>query len=86
MINLYHNPMTRSLRVLWLLEELGLEYTLQSTDFVPPADGEIFAQNTPTGRFPTLEDDNLVLCESCSNITTSAGESQQLRHPEWGRN
>jgi Domain of unknown function (DUF4347)/FG-GAP-like repeat len=22
----------------------------------------------------------------CSNITTSAGESQQLRHPEWGRN
>jgi putative transposase len=23
---------------------------------------------------------------ACSNITTSAGESQQLRHPEWGRN
>jgi glutathione S-transferase len=64
MITLYHNPMTRSLRVLWLLEELGLDYTLKSVELVPPVDGKIFAQNTPTGRFPTLEDGDLTLCES----------------------
>ena len=54
MITLYHNPMTRSLRVLWLLEELGLEYVLKSVEFLLPAEGKIFAQNTPTERFPTL--------------------------------
>ena len=48
--------MTRSRRVLWLLEYLGLDYTLNSVELVPPVDGKIFAQNTPTGRFPTLED------------------------------
>jgi glutathione S-transferase len=64
MITLYHNPMTRSLRVLWLLEELGLDHTLKSVELVPPGDGKIFAQNTPTGRFPTLEDGDLTLGES----------------------
>lgn len=64
MIKLYHNPMTRSLRVLWLLEELGLDYVLESVEFVPPVDGKIFAQNTPTGRFPTLEDGEITMSES----------------------
>lgn len=64
MITLYHNPMTRSLRVLWLLEELGIEYALQPIEFMPPENGKIFAQNTPTGRFPTLEDGEITLCES----------------------
>jgi glutathione S-transferase len=64
MLELYHNPMTRSLRVLWLLEELGLDYVLKSVEFVPPVDGKIFAQKTPTGRFPTLEDGEITICES----------------------
>lgn len=64
MLKLYHNPMTRSLRVLWLLEELGLYYDLIPVEFVPPADGKIFVQRTPTGRFPTLEDQETMLCES----------------------
>ena len=64
MITLYHNPMTRSLRVLWALEELGLEYGLESVEFMPATEGKIFAQNTPTGRFPTLQDGDITLCES----------------------
>ncbi|MEM9008872.1 MAG: glutathione S-transferase family protein [Cyanobacteria bacterium P01_F01_bin.86] len=64
MITLYHNPMTRSLRVLWLLEELGLDYALKLVDFIAPTDGQAFVQNTPTGRFPTLEDGKITLCES----------------------
>jgi len=64
MITLYYNPMTRSLRIRWLLEELGLGYQLKTVDFVPFAGNRIFAQSTPTGRFPTLEDDGVVLGES----------------------
>ncbi|EDX83589.1 Glutathione S-transferase, N-terminal domain protein [Synechococcus sp. PCC 7335] len=64
MLKLYHNPMTRSLRILWLLEELGLDYRLIPVEFVPPVDGKIFSQKTPTGRFPTLEDEETSLCES----------------------
>ena len=64
MITLYHNPMTRSLRVLWVLEELDLEYVLELVEFVPAPEGKIFAQNTPTGRFPTLKDGDITLCES----------------------
>ena len=56
MITLYHNPITRSLRVRWLLEKLDLDYTLKTVEFVSPVDGEVFAQNTPTGRCPTLVD------------------------------
>lgn len=64
MITLYHNPLTRSLRIRWLLEELGLDHTLKTVEFVPPVDGKIFTQHTPTGRFPTLVDGDIVLCES----------------------
>ena len=64
MITLYHNPMTRALRVRWLLEELGLDYDLNVIEFIPPTDGKIFVQNTPTGRFPTLQDGEITLCES----------------------
>ena len=64
MITLYHNPQTRSLRIRWLLEELSLEHTLKTVEFVSPVDGQIFTQNTPTGRFPTLVDGEIVLCES----------------------
>jgi glutathione S-transferase len=64
MLKLYHNPMTRSLRVLWLLEELCLDYSLESVEFVPPVEGKLFAQKTPTGRFPTLEDGEITIGES----------------------
>ncbi|WP_204150106.1 hypothetical protein [Leptolyngbya sp. CCY15150] len=41
MITLYHNPITRSLRVRWLLEKLDLDYTLKTVEFVPHVDGEV---------------------------------------------
>ncbi|MEL6816393.1 MAG: glutathione S-transferase family protein [Cyanobacteria bacterium J06598_3] len=78
-MTLYHNPMTRSLRVLWLLEELGLDYVLIPVEFVPPVDGKIFAQRTPTGRFPTLKDEDITLCESgaiVQHLTERYGEGR----------
>jgi glutathione S-transferase len=63
MIRLYHAPRTRSLRVLWLLEELGIPYALENVTFDPPAQ-RFFNQRTPLGKVPTLEDGDVLMCES----------------------
>jgi glutathione S-transferase len=63
MIKLYFAPRTRSVRILWLLEELGLPYELERVDFLPPAT-KFFAQRTPSGKLPTIEDGDVVMCES----------------------
>lgn len=63
MIKLYHAPLSRSVRILWLLEELGLPYELRSAALEPPAPRP-FAQKTPSGKVPTLEDDGTVMFES----------------------
>jgi glutathione S-transferase len=63
MIRLHFAPFTRSVRVLWLLEELGLPYELRSAAFTPPA-RRFFSQPTPLGKFPVIEDGDVVMCES----------------------
>jgi glutathione S-transferase len=62
-LKLYYAPRTRAVRIVWLLEELGLPYVLERAEFAPPARA-FFAQKTPLGKFPTLEDGELVMCES----------------------
>lgn len=63
MIKLYYAPRTRSMRVLWLLEELGVPYALERVRFVPPAT-RFFAQATPLGKLPVIEDGEVRLGES----------------------
>jgi glutathione S-transferase len=63
MIKLYHAPNTRSVRILWLLKELELPYELERVEFNAPV-GEFFKQTTPLGKLPTLEDGDVVMCES----------------------
>jgi glutathione S-transferase len=63
MIKLYFAPRTRSVRILWLLEELGLPYELERVEFLPPAKN-FFAQRTPSGKLPTIEDGDVVMSES----------------------
>jgi glutathione S-transferase len=62
-IKVYHAPLSRSVRVVWLLEELGLPYELQSAPLEPPGP-KPFAQKTPTGKVPTIEDDGTTMFES----------------------
>jgi glutathione S-transferase len=62
MIKLYHARRTRSIRVVWLLEELGIPYELVTVDFKPPRHS--FEQNTPAGKFPVIEDGALMMFES----------------------
>jgi glutathione S-transferase len=63
MVTLYHAPRTRSVRVLWLLEELGIPYALERVTFVAPAT-RFFVQRTPLGKLPVLEDGDVVMAES----------------------
>lgn len=63
MIKLYYAPRTRAVRVRWLLEELGLPYALERVTFRVPSEG-FFAQATPSGKVPVIEDDGVAISES----------------------
>ena len=56
--------MTRSARIVWLLEELGdVRCEIVQRSFAVP-DGELYRQDTPSGKFPTLEDAGIAFFES----------------------
>src|SRR5205823_6006885 len=61
MIKLYHAPLTRSIRVLWLLEELGIPYELEGVAFQPPK--VPFSQPTPYGKVPAIRDGDVEMIE-----------------------
>jgi glutathione S-transferase len=64
-IKLYHAPRTRSIRVRWLLEEMGLDYTLERVAFDKrPAGDEAYAKINPLRKVPALDDDGMVMIES----------------------
>jgi len=63
MIRLYYAPRTRAVRVRWLLEELGVPYELERVAFVVPSGG-FFAQATPAGKVPVIQDDGVTISES----------------------
>lgn len=63
MITLYHAPLSRSLRVRWLLEELGLPYRLETRSFPDLKRPEHLALH-PLGKVPVLTDGDVVLFES----------------------
>jgi len=64
MIRLHHCPQTRSMRSLWLLHELGVEFDVVTYPFDKTLRQEPYRSLNPTGRVPTLEIDDVVLTES----------------------
>jgi glutathione S-transferase len=62
MLTLYFAPRTRAVRVRWLLEELGLPHELKRVEFNLPK--KVFSQQTPSGKFPVIEDGEVTICES----------------------
>src|SRR5213075_2654785 len=65
MIALYHSPRTRSVRVLWLLEQLGIPYELRTMAFTPETlKGPEYAKVNPLGKVPSIQDGTLTMFES----------------------
>lgn len=65
MITVYHAPNTRSMRIVWLLEELGLPYETKKMEFSPrDLQSEEYLALHPLGQVPTIEDGDLVMNES----------------------
>ncbi len=64
-MKLYHSPQTRSVRVLWLLEELSVPYELVQFDFTPEnLKKPEYLRISPLGKVPAIQDGDLTMFES----------------------
>ena len=97
MITVHHLEDSRSQRVLWLLEELGVPYTVRryardaKTRLAPP---ELRAVH-PLGKSPVIDDDGRVVAETGAIVEylverhgggaliPSAGTDERLRYTYW---
>jgi glutathione S-transferase len=96
MITLHHLNFSRSTRVLWLLEELGIDYDLvryeRTAGFRAP---DTLREAHPLGKAPVLQDDTLTLAESATilaylatrygdgDFLPEAGTTDAAIHDEW---
>lgn len=78
-ILVHHLDFSRSLRALWLLEELGLDYSLREwkreANFRAPAEA---TKIHPLGHFPMVEVDGRVLAESGAILEYFAERQNKL--------
>jgi glutathione S-transferase len=75
-MKLYHCKNARSLRALWALEELGLDYELVNMPFPPRARFPGYLNINPLGTVPTLTHGPLTMTESsgiCHYLAETAG-------------
>jgi glutathione S-transferase len=97
MITVHHLENSRSQRVLWLLEELGMSYEVKryerdkTTSLAPP---ELKAIH-PLGKSPVITDDGLVIAETGAiidyivgkyaggRLVPPAGSPERLRYTYW---
>ena len=66
-VKLFHHPWSRAANVVWMLEELGIDYELAYVDIMAGAqkDADFLALN-PMGKLPTLVDGDTVVTESAA--------------------
>lgn len=79
-ITIYGSPRSRTMRVLWMAQELGLEYTLVSWDHQDSVlKSPAFLALNPAGTIPTIVDDlGLVDGNATTNATSSLALSESL--------
>jgi len=64
-LTIYGSPRSRTLRVLWIAEELGLDYEHNPLEWNDPRlKSPAFLAINPAGAIPTIEDDGVALSES----------------------
>ena len=90
MLKVHHLENSRSQRLLWMLEELGVEYELQiykrnpTTQLAPPE----LKQVHPLGKSPLLEDDGQVYAETgaiIEHVLAKYGEGRLSASDEAGK-
>lgn len=65
MIRIYHAKGTRSMRLIWLCEELGLPYEAVAVDFTPAGRAKPeWRKLSPTGKVPAIHDGEFSMFES----------------------
>jgi|WetSurMetagenome_2_1015567.scaffolds.fasta_scaffold82032_2 glutathione S-transferase len=74
MIRIYHVPHFRSVRVIWLMEELGEAYEVERAPF--PLD-KAFKARTGVLAIPTIVDDGIVMGESIAILQYLTGRRLQ---------
>lgn len=95
-ITLHHAHDSRSFRVLWLLKELGVDFTLEVHDFFDKSlRSPEYAQLSLAGRVPVLEIDGQVMSESgamveylCelfgeAGLGRAAGSAERMQWLDW---
>ena len=85
MYKVYGMPRTRSTRVVWALEELGVDYSFHHVDLAK-GEGQSpeFLKLNPYGKVPVLIDGDLVLSESsaiCTYLGDKYPESELVPRP-----
>ncbi|WP_031549132.1 glutathione S-transferase family protein [Parvularcula oceani] len=95
MIVVHHLETSRSTRVLWLLEELGLEYEMHRHARINGRAPENLKHIHPLGKAPFIVDGDLVLAESSAilryidarygggRLSPMAGTAEGAMHDQW---
>jgi glutathione S-transferase len=63
-LKVWHGDHTRSLRVVWLLEEIGLDYQIEKIPRGPALKTDEYLAINPFGTLPAIEDGEVRLSES----------------------
>jgi glutathione S-transferase len=64
MIIVYGAPPTRALRVIWMLEEMGLDYEIRAVEFANRFENSEFIAASPAGTIPGIKDGEVRMMES----------------------
>lgn len=89
-LTLYHCSHARSLRPLWCLEEMGLDFELVNLPFPPRVFAKEYKEINPLGTIPFLIDGDTRMTESsgiCHYLTQRHGPTDlalEVDHPEYG--
>ena len=90
MIVLHHCVSARSLRPLWMLEELGLPYELRMLPFPPRVHARPYLDLNPLGTVPLLEDgatrmtESAAMCQYLAARHSPGGLDVQADEPAYG--
>ena len=64
MITVWGGQTSRSMRVVWVLEEMGLPYRVRQVDMLAPAQDPEFLAINPANYIPAIQDGEVVMVES----------------------